>query len=89
MHSKILEKLIEQVIGEAVTALLDAEDRINGRTLASRLSSMLASEQHAQRREALMLALTEIRAEFSSAREPQDAAVMAFGQSVSDGRKKH
>ncbi|WP_054633065.1 hypothetical protein [Pantoea stewartii] len=83
------EKLIEIVMGEAITALLDSNDTISGATLANRLKIMLRDEIHDERHEAIEMALTEVRNEFASARDPIDATVLAFGQSIPDNSRKH
>lgn len=89
MQKDKLEKLTEIVMGEAVTALLDSNDKISGATLANRLKSMLVNEANTARREAIEVVLAEVRSEFASARDPMESAVLAFGQSVSDSRRKH
>lgn len=89
MQKDKLEKLTEIVMGEAVTALLDSNDRISGATVANRLKLMLGDEANVERREAIEVALAEVRSEFASARDPMESAVLAFGQSVPDNSRKH
>ncbi|ADD78599.1 Hypothetical Protein PANA_3432 [Pantoea ananatis LMG 20103] len=84
-----LEKLTEHIMGEAVIALLDSNDRISGATLANRLKSMLRDETDAGRQEAIEKVLAEVQSEFASARDPVDSAALAFGQSVPDNSRKH
>ncbi|MCW1833043.1 hypothetical protein OLZ33_13750 [Pantoea ananatis] len=84
-----LEKLTEHIMGEAVIALLDSNDRISGATLANRLKSMLRDETDAGRQEAIEKVLAEVHSEFASARDPVDSAALAFGQSVPDNSRKH
>ena len=84
-----LEKLTEHIMGEAVIALLDSNDRIIGATLANRLKSMLRDETDAGRQEAIEKVLAEVQSEFASARDPIDSAALAFGQSVPDNSRKH
>lgn len=84
-----LEKLTEHIMGEAVIALLDSNDRISGATLANRLKSMLRDETDAGRQEAIEKVLAEVQSEFASARDPVDSTALAFGQSVPDNSRKH
>ncbi|WP_438500287.1 hypothetical protein [Pantoea ananatis] len=84
-----LEKLTENIMGEAVIALLDSNDRISGATLANKLKSMLRDETDAGRQEAIEKVLAEVQSEFASARDPVDSVALAFGQSVPDNSRKH
>lgn len=84
-----LEKLTENIMGEAVISLLDSNDRISGATLANKLKSMLRDETDAGRQEAIEKVLAEVQSEFASARDPVDSAALAFGQSVPDNSRKH
>lgn len=60
MHRTRLEKLKDDLIGEAVLLILKEKGAINFRTLAVKLKIMASTEQDAERRSALSVAVVEI-----------------------------
>jgi probable RcsB/C two-component-system connector len=89
MHRSKIERLTDYVIGEAVAALLEQNAAISGASLAARLKTMAVMETDSDRKQALTLALAEIREEFPSARGVADAPPRSLSVQASAGAKKH
>ncbi|MBZ6387528.1 MULTISPECIES: hypothetical protein [Pantoea] len=89
MYRSKIEKLTDYVIGEAVAALLEQDASISGASLANRLKVMAMTEKDSDRKEALALALAEIRQEFSSARAVTEPPPRSYGERAPANAKKH
>lgn len=88
MYRSKIEKLTDYVIGEAVAALLEQSASVSGASLANRLKVMAMTETDSDRKQALTLALAEIRQEFSSARAT-DPPPRSFSERAAAEAKKH
>ncbi|MDU5782290.1 MAG: hypothetical protein E6Z83_16005 [Pantoea sp.] len=88
MQRSKIEKLTDYLIGEAVAALLEQNASISGASLANRLKAMAMTERDSERKQALALALAEIRQEFPSARAVNDPP-RGYSEPLSSSAKKH
>lgn len=88
MQSK-QDKLTETLLGEAIMSLLQENAALNGATLAYRLRAMMDNETQPDRKNALMFALAEVNAHFSSARRSAKAEQSSFSVFPVKGFKKH
>ncbi|WP_152473126.1 hypothetical protein [Tatumella saanichensis] len=70
-------------------SLLQQNAALNGATLAHRLRKMMASETQPERKNALIFALAEVNAHFSSARRSAKAERSSFSVFPVTGFKKH
>ena len=83
-------RLADVVLGEAIVALLSKDNGISADSVAGQLRVMGDRETNPERREAIALALGEVRTEFIQTRESRDAAVLSFGalSGPDDGSRK-
>ncbi|POW57692.1 hypothetical protein C3408_10980 [Candidatus Pantoea alvi] len=88
MQRSKIEKLTDYLIGEAVTALLEQNGSISGASLANRLKAMAMTERDSDRKQALTLALAEIRQEFPSARAVTEPP-RGYSEPLPSSVKKH
>ncbi|HAB23718.1 MAG: hypothetical protein E7J63_02855 [Pantoea sp.] len=89
MYRSKIEKLTDYLIGEAVAALLEQNASISGASLANRLKAMAMTESDGDRKQALTLALAEIRQEFPSARAVSEPPPRSYGERAPSTAKKH
>ncbi|WP_336769025.1 hypothetical protein [Pantoea endophytica] len=84
------ERLVDAVLGDAVIAMLDGDDDISTVRLVGVLKSMAQTEQNAERREAVMMAIQEVEATLPRLSNTRDAAIQAFNAEPSpDSGRKH
>lgn len=84
------ERLVDVVLGDAVIAMLDGDDDISTVRLVGVLKSMTQTEQNAERREAVMMAIQEVEATLPRLSNTRDAAILAFNDEPSpDSGRKH